>query len=673
MTVSSGEKLMVREGSCNGCLPYGRVMETRELMHRIKRDYLYSIFFILIIICIFQYGIQKICGFTMYPDEFGYWASAAKVVGYDWTEAASLGSYYSFGYSAVLAPLLALFADGVEVYRAAVAVNMVLMCFGVLILGSIVKDLFPDMDNTLRAMAAGAAVLYPAWIFYMQMTLAEAFLTFLFVGAFKLFLVFIKKPGVGKGIALALLLVYMYCVHMRTIAIAIACFLTLALWGLSDPSVRKQMAAVLMAVAVAGLVVAVAKRNVVLSVFSVADPEKLAVNDFASQAWKIREILSLGGVWILFKEILGKIFYLGITSFGIFYWAVGWCVKEAFALSGGRDRRKGNESGGSRERKTSLPEGAGEEKTRPRKTGDREEKRRIRQWAALFLFLSVAGEVLVCSIYMHGSAQIDCLIYGRYNEFLMPVVIAVGIPAMLEGKGILKKTLILITGTGLMVPLILSVAEAEGMEGIRGYFVAGLAPLIKEENFDINVFFGSAWIYGALLMGLAAGIIVLIRKKENMAWLMGILAATEVAVGLGASTHYTYKVNQTGFENLRIAEEILEHKFEGMQVVYLDEGTPEFIDFQQMQLRDVPIRVLKGDGEAQKDQMGDFLITDSDTAQAEALEQIYNRYIRTSTFVLYFNQPAGTQDVGRGGNKGAMEDEKDTDDADNNSLYFWLN
>jgi len=611
--------------------------ECGSFMQRIKREYLYGFFVILIIICIFQYGIQKICGFTMYPDEFGYWASAAGAVGYDWTEVASLGSYYSFGYSALLTPLLKLFGDGVSVYRAAVAVNMALMCSGVLLLGSIVKILFPEMDDRIRVMAGGAAALYPAWIFYMQMTLAEALLTFLFAAAFRLFLGFAQKPGIGKGLALALVLAYMYCVHMRAIAIVIACFFTLMLLGLANPGMRRQAAAVIGAVVLAGLAVVMAKKNVILSVFSMADPETLAVNGFASQAWKIREILSPGGIWILLKEILGKVFYLGIASFGIFYWAIWWCISEAACLAG-------------------------------RKPGRRKSKNRtgtggVRQWAALFLLLSAAGEILVCSIYMHGSAQVDCLIYGRYNEFLMPVVIAAGIPAMLEGRDIMKKTLAFIAATGLMIPLILSVIEAEGMEGIRGYFVVGLSPLIREENFDVHAFFRDAWIFGALLMGLTVGIIRLIKKKENRAWLIGILIAAEVILGLRASTHYTYKVNQIGFENLRIAEKILEDGWEGMRVVYLDEGAPEFIDFQQMQLMDVPVSVIEGDVETQKDRLGDFLIADSGTAQGKALGRLYDRYVRTSTFVLYYNQ----------GGTGKDEKDQNPDVIDINGLYFWLN
>ncbi len=582
-------------------------------MHRIKREYLYGTFLILIIVCIYQYGIQKICGFTMYPDEFGYWASAAKTVGYDWTEVASLGSYYSFGYSLLLTPLLMLFGGGVEVYRVAVALNMVLMCFAVPLLGSIIKKLFPEVNSMLRLLISGAAVLYPAWIFYMQMTLAEALLTFLFAGVFALFLRFIQKPGLGSGVALALLLVYMYCVHMRTAGVAIACLLTLILWGLTNPAWKKQMAIMLGVMVIAGLAVIAARKNIILSVFSMADPETLEINGFASQMWKIREILSPEGIWIFINEILAKIFYLGIAGCGIFYWAMGWCGRKSLRLI-------------------------------HRKTQTENDACDIRQWAGLFLFLSVTGEVLISSIHMHGSVQTDSLIYGRYNEFLMPVIITVGIPAMLGDKGILKKALVLVAGTGVMVPLIVSVIEAEGMEGIRGYFVIGLSCLIKEESFEPSAFFRNAWLLGALLMCLTAGVIRFIRNKENMAWLLGILIAVEIAFGIQASAHYTYRVNRIGFENLKIAEKILENKSEEIKVVYLNEGGPEFIDFQQMQMPEIPIHVIQGNAVEQKDDLGDFLIADCNTAQEEELSRIYDRYIKTSTFVLYYNSEGVRKD-----------------------------
>lgn len=615
-----------------------RAMEIR-FMRGFRREYLYVVFIILIIIGIFQYGIQKICGFTMYPDEFGYWASAAEAVGYDWREVASLGSYYSFGYSVILAPLLMLFEGGIAAYRAAVTVNMVLMCLSAVLLMDVTGRLFPEIVGELRVLVSGIAVLYPAWIFYMQMTLAEAFLMFLFVGIFCLFVSFMQKPGVIRGTALALMIMFIYCVHMRTVSVAIACLVTLALWGLAHPALRKQIFVLAGVVAVAGLAVIVVKRNVVLSVFSGAESEALAVNDYASQIWKIRQILTPTGIWILCKEIIAKIFYLGIAGFGIFYWAVGWCVGRILDLL--HRKFEGEKFAVSSEKPIDFCA--------------------VRQWTALFLLLTVVGEVLICSVYMHGSEKIDCLIYGRYNEFLMPVLIAVGVPAMLKGKGLLWKTLLAGGLTGLMVFPVLSVIRSEGMEGIRGYFVVGLSGLIDEEAFEPEVFFRNAWVFGCVLMSLTAGVVGLVKdgmdrrphklslRGKNGAWILGSLIMMEVITGMQASTHYTYKVNRIGFENLKIAEKILEESDGDRSVVYLDEGVPEFIDFQQMQMPDISIRVIEGAVEDQKENLGDFLIAVVDTGQREILEQIYDRYIKTSTFILYYHH------------RGDERDEKDKD------------
>ena len=77
----------------------------------------YFLLFSTLVFCIFQVNIQKIYGFSIYPDEFGYWASAAQMLGWDWTDTVALGSYYSYGYSLLLAPILWIFRDSVAAYE----------------------------------------------------------------------------------------------------------------------------------------------------------------------------------------------------------------------------------------------------------------------------------------------------------------------------------------------------------------------------------------------------------------------------------------------------------------------------------------------------------------------------------------------------------------------------
>ena len=81
-----------------------------------------------IAVAICMYGILGIFGFSAFPDEFGYWSPAAAILGYDWSEITGLGSYYSYGYSALLVPILLLFHNAITTYRAAIVLNLVLQC-----------------------------------------------------------------------------------------------------------------------------------------------------------------------------------------------------------------------------------------------------------------------------------------------------------------------------------------------------------------------------------------------------------------------------------------------------------------------------------------------------------------------------------------------------------------
>ncbi len=594
-------------------------------MSKIKQEHFYLIIILSAVFCVFQYGIRKICGFTIYPDEFGYWASAAKAVGYDWVETASLGSYYSFGYSLVLIPILKLFQGGVGAYRAAVTVNMLLACVSMLLLWKISAGLFPEIGKVKRVFLSGIAVLYPPWVFYMQMTLAEALLMFLFVLLAYLIFCFIRKPGVKAACFLTVALIYAYCVHMRTVGVVLACLAVLILWGLSEPAGRKIVLAVLGLMAAAGLVLIFVKRNVILSVFTNADGEILAANDYASQMWKIRDILRPRGICLFAKEIIGKVFYLGMATCGIFYWGAGWCIKQSAGLLKGLARRSDD-----------APSPG--------------------QWLALFLILSAVGEILICSIYMHGSEKIDSLLYGRYNEFLVPVFLVTGIAAMFQSRHLFRNTLVMGTVSGLMLLPISSVIEKKELEGIRGYFVAGISRLICEEKFEPYLFLRDTWIWGFALMLFTAGIIWMVRRAEGAEWLLGILIMGEIALGLEASDHYIYEVNRAGFLDMVIAEKIEEESNGNTVVTYLDEGAPAFIDFLQMQLWEIPIHVVKkemadsegipaaepGDlgatGKGTGAALGDFVIVYYETDKKDALEQLYNRHIASNTYILYYNR-----------------------------------
>lgn len=574
-------------------------------MQRMKRERRYSIFLLLIIFCIFQYGIRKIFGFTTYPDEFGYWASAARAVGYDWSEIASMGSYYSFGYSAFLIPILKVFIGGVPAYRAAVFMNMLLMCVCVFLFQKIMDKIFPEIEKGRSIFVCGIAVLYPAWIFYMQMTMAEGILFFLFALAAYLFVLFTDTQRIAAAVFLGAALIYCYCVHMRTVGVLIACVICLTLWAIAGKGRKKRLILFGIVVAFCGILAFQMKSRTVAEIFSHAQPSELAGNDYQSQWGKIADILTYSGFVRFLQEIIGKIYYLGLASFGLFYPALGWCVKNSVILF--RDIRK----------KTAVP---------------------TRNWFALFLLLSVAGEVLISSIYMHGTTTLDCLIYGRYNDFFVPVLMLIGIVVMSRNRFWWADALLIGTFSGGMALLLLGTAGRYQMSGLRGYHIAGISYLIDEKNSNVPLYFRNTWLLCFGLIILVSLLIWLSSRLENGWWLLTGILAVEIAAGLQISDHYIYAANNTNYESMQVVDCLREHCGEKEEICFLDEGYPEFVDFIQMQLPEQSIHVITREEYEEKGVSTDYLLTFVDTLYDKELSEQYSKRLETNTFCLYYNQ-----------------------------------
>ena len=141
----------------------------------------YSVIFITFLLCFYGYNIGRVYGFIFFPDEFGYWAYAAKAAGYDWSEMVSLGSYYSYGYSLILFPIFKLCHNSVMAYRIAVTLNFILLGIAYFLLLFLANHLLKKREKERIAFYAAIAVFYPSWLFFAQTTMVENVLMTVFV------------------------------------------------------------------------------------------------------------------------------------------------------------------------------------------------------------------------------------------------------------------------------------------------------------------------------------------------------------------------------------------------------------------------------------------------------------------------------------------------------------
>lgn len=586
-------------------------------MRLIKRkECLFFLLFVFLIFGIFQYSIQKIFGMVYFPDEFGYWASAAKWIGYDWSSLTALGSYYSFGYSLLLAPILKLCTGGVTAYRAAVALNLLLQAVTIPMLYYIFKRLFPDVDELLSVCAVGIALFYPVWIFYGQVTLAEGFLFFLYIGIVFLMVRTVKKAGLGTILLLAVLLVYLCFVHMRTIGTAIAAVLVLLCWLWKEPVYRKRMLAGFGLLAAACILGTVLRLLVLDTVYGNTGQDMLARNDISGQLSRVQAICSAEGMVRFWCGCAGKLFYLGASSFGLVYYALAYTGRNSIRVW--QKMRYGK-------------------------------RIMVQEWMSLFLFLSFWGQFLITAVYMNEPRRADEVVYGRYNDHLLPVYMGIGLIWMYRRRFTGKAVAAVMAVQSALLPVVIYGEELYGGSEIQGYFMAGISYLVDDLHFEAIQDLSGICLLSNLMILVFSGLIWVGKEKKLAVCTMAIAVLMEIILGLGLHHKYTYRFNEL------IYREVLFSLFLSQEpereIFYLYEDGIAYIDEIQFNLPERKIRVipeqafqeaLKSEDmeaivELSRDETGrqGYLILDVDSICRDQIEQYGKMCTESAYFVLY--------------------------------------
>ena len=567
--------------------------------------------------CLFLYGIGRIYGFVLFPDEFGYWASAAQAIGYDWNEIASLGSYYSFGYSLLLIPILLLVPDSVMAYRTAVGLNVVLLFLTLLLLIQIIQKLIPNREKIYHVLFAGVAVFYPTWLFYMQTTLAEIVMVFSFSLVCWLFLKYVEQGKLYQLCLLILALFYLYIVHMRNVAVLIAAFLVFGMKLIKEKKINKQVIC-LIVLAIAGVLVANGLKELVQgTVYGNASEQALAGNDYAGQWHKIKSLFTLEGIEQFLVSLIGKIYYLGMASFGLFYFGIFYIGKKAFLTL--KELFTKRQDGV--EQSNNIQNGHG--------------------YFYIFLLLSVIGVILINAIYTKGSGRIDAMLYGRYDEQILPVVMALGMYQLWKNSAKVKHCLMAVAGmvvSGLfMTAVIEKVVIDRQLTNIHGgYFIAGMSYLLKYISFEPENYFWKACLLSSVFILIFAVVMIAIRKVKGLEWLVLLLIGMEIMLGIGLSEQHVYHYNGTTYGNTQLAEIIAVKEEQGRRIVsYGNNGDDAFVSSIQFILRDTKITLVS---EEEKDLLtdSDVVIISSKQKDVDFLNERYAECDAYGAFWLYY-------------------------------------
>lgn len=538
------------------------------------KEYLFAI---AILFAFWAFGIGSTYGFSIFPDEFAYWSYAARLAGYDWSDVTALAPYYSYGYSFILIPIFVFCKDAVTAYRIAVSINFLFLFLAMVALAGTMKRMMPDKKMPIVLFSA-LTVLLPCNLFYTQMTLTEVFLVALYIAAGSVLYRYLENNRLSTLLLLMLILIYLYTVHMRTVGVLLAAMIVVTIHIFLRGDKRWHVLAALGAALALFAAADFLKQQAFVYVYGGINQELVAANDYSGQMEKIRSVLSLEGFYDLLISLAGKVLYLGLATWGLFYWGIYGMVRQAFALL--RNIKK---------HVSAKPQ----------------------QFFAVFVLLTVAAQIVIGTIYLLTLGEIGDYTYGRYSEMVIPFVMVWGFAVLWKERArfVWTATGGLALLQGLTTFLVVRQIIVTGADNFQGYFLVGISYLYNEADFQVDSFYAAAYLFCELLTVLVTAMALFCRSRKKRQYLLTAFAVVELVLAMRADIIYLEPFKKAAFRDSRMVDKMQTMQEEGRRIIYMDQVFPPYVGILQFMGRDLDIQVM-GHREAVADYEGD--ITDED-------------------------------------------------------------
>lgn len=579
-----------------------------------KWEYIVPVIFLCVVA---GYSVSNASGFLIFPDEYTYWSYAAAVEGNDWSAVTSLGLYFSYGYSLILIPIYFLFRDAVAAYSVGVGFNFILLLVSFLCLAKATERMQGNQNvqisqKTPVIFFAAATVFFPGNLFSAQMTMTETMILTLYIVSSTLLYQYLKENSVGVLVLLLFSLFYIYIVHMRTVGILLSAFIVLFFHSMSK---RGRKIHILWSMGIMVILFAgscFVKEWAYDNVFGGLNIEFVKGNDYSGQLQKIQYIFTLEGFYDLFVHVVGKFLYLGLASYGLFYWGIYGFLKRLLAPR-------------------ATVQCVGDSKT------EAETRMEDREFSA-YILLTILAQVMIAAIYLLTMGEISDYTYGRYCEIILPFVMVEGmleiwkqrIRIVCRVSSII--TLIHATATWLVVKQIIKT----GVNVFSGYFMVGISYLYHEEGFQPGTFYRNAYISGTFLMAVVVALLLWCRSRRSRQFMLIALLAMQMVLATRVDNIFLQPFRRAAYRDYRLAGQIesLYEVKDDPRVIYRDKSYPPYIGILQFMMRDITIEVEREISDVKED---DILIFSFDDAEQDRWEDEFTYKEVCGHFAVLYN------------------------------------
>lgn len=354
---------------------------------------------------------RHVPGPSLLWDGQGHLGTARWLAGVDFPYLGDLVFYHA-GYPALLAPLFRLLSSPAAVFRGALVVNAVAASAGFVLLTDLGRSAF-GLARRRALGLAGLASVYPSVLLQSGFEWPESVFAATFAGCAVLAWTFLRRRTAPVATALGGATAFLYAVHPRGIGMVVA---TAGLLGIVAVRERRRVCAagVGLAALAGGLAVTAGVHAASRTALWAAGTGPASVG--------LAERVADPGVWPeMALRAAGQLWYLAVVSLGLAVLGVVFLV----SLAAGRREE---------------PDDLGP----------------ARRFLAVYLLATMAMMALSSVVQITTHTRVDHLVYGRYNEGFLPVLLVAG-GAWLLGPAGARARLTLALGTVTAITLLAAV------------------------------------------------------------------------------------------------------------------------------------------------------------------------------------------------------------------------
>ncbi len=392
-----------------------------------NNKYVETIFMLLsmtIVILICMGHINENTSIKIWPDEVGYWQNASILLEEDWSGTTYV--YYGYGLGFLLAPIMLLFENSDIRMQAAVVLQTMILCSSIVAIYLIINEMNLKLREIEKGIIGIFPVLYSAYLFFTQFTLAETVLVSCMWWWLYAILIFIKKRRIISGFFVMAIPFYMYMVHQRTLPYIIIGGVIISVACMFDfKNGRKKALLIWLIFVTVGIALYFAVKSYdgfyVSKIFS--EKTVKTGNTVAGRVNSVKQLLfSMKGWLAIIQSMCGKIYYSIVATFGLTFFG------SAVAILSFRNLII------------------------------KQTSNYIKDILYVIVFINFFVALTISCVAMYGGYETrgDKLMYGRYSEFAYGAVLLIGIIELFQNNiSKISKERIILSGCILTVLLCL--------------------------------------------------------------------------------------------------------------------------------------------------------------------------------------------------------------------------